>query len=880
MSRIGFVALVVVLASVLMLSSAVFGRAALSYEGKDTGRGFSAQQPAYCQAMHRVGAMVLSVNNDGSFGDGFARGAGEDCFTGRPIPVGGCEYPKGSGTQYLFAAAFWIGAIVGRDTLVSTGADGWIGIQEFYPDESPFGDMQKRSILDPNDPMFEGAISEEDYIAVYMDTFIDLAGSDSEDGGRVHRPLNIEVTQASYAWSYAYAEDLVLFDYKIKNIGTRDLKDVYMGVYVDADVCSDCGTGSGYRDDICGFLPFAQYYYGPGDICSYEDNPFIAWIADNDGDLADLNPAVFPVPHVTATRIVRTPSKNLQVSFNWWISNGTPSLDFGPRMKETEGKPWRDFGHGGLGTPSRDDNKYYVLSNGEFDYSQHYTAAIDAANEDWVLPNQDLAMDFSDGYDTRYLLSFGPFDILPGQTLPLSLSYLAGADFHTDPDNINNLTQNYLPITYEQGLNFDDLAENARWASWIYDNPGVDTDGDGYYGQLVECDLDSIIFDSVQLDSWVVNDLVDPPESTLVFYWKHSFEVTAIETLWWIGDGVPDFKGANPPPAPDFWLEPTPGQIRVRFNGARSENTPDIFSGDLDFEGYRIYVGRDERAESYSLVASFDKEDYNKYIYISEEWVLRDVPYTRADLFREYGITDPLDYTRTRPFIDGTNLYFFEKQDFNSSELGIVGSISKIYPDQPRPSSLNPDSARPEELTYDGYLKYYEYEYVVEDLLPNIVYWVNVTAFDYGSPGKGLEALESSRTLGAASAYALHSADGAARYGEKVFVYPNPYRADGGYRALGLEGRESNQSVSTPDDRVRAIHFANLPAKCTISIFSLDGDLVLEIDHDVDPSDPKASHDRWDLITRNTQLVVSGIYYWTVEDENGEVQIGKMAIIM
>jgi hypothetical protein len=39
-------------------------------------------------------------------------------------------------------------------------------------------------------------------------------------------------------------------------------------------------------------------------------------------------------------------------------------------------------------------------------------------------------------------------------------------------------------------------------------------------------------------------------------------------------------------------------------------------------------------------------------------------------------------------------------------------------------------------------------------------------------------------------------------------------------------------------------------------------------------------HDSWDLITRNTQAVVSGVYYWTVEGADGRVQIGKLVIIL
>ena len=108
-------------------------------------------------------------------------------------------------------------------------------------------------------------------------------------------------------------------------------------------------------------------------------------------------------------------------------------------------------------------------------------------------------------------------------------------------------------------------------------------------------------------------------------------------------------------------------------------------------------------------------------------------------------------------------------------------------------------------------------------------------------------------------------------------MFPNPYRNDVNYAEQGFEGRDAQYDIR---DRNRRIHFANLPAKCTISIYTLDGDLVRQIDHDVDPSNPMAAQDEWDLITRNTQLVVSGIYYWTVEDENGNTQIGKLVIIM
>ena len=56
--------------------------------------------------------------------------------------------------------------------------------------------------------------------------------------------------------------------------------------------------------------------------------------------------------------------------------------------------------------------------------------------------------------------------------------------------------------------------------------------------------------------------------------------------------------------------------------------------------------------------------------------------------------------------------------------------------------------------------------------------------------------------------------------------------------------------------------------------------MVREIVHNMDSGDPMATHEEWDMITRNTQMVVSGMYYWTVEDEDGDVQIGKLVVIM
>lgn len=849
-SRVGFVG--AVLATIVLLpvmSFAVLKPGPESDHRRHVIKGSAA--PAHRVAAHRIGRLELAVANNGTFGHEYHPGPSVDAFTGQQINAS-CQYPKNSNVHYLFGGAFWIGAVVGRDTLVSVGADGWQWTYEMYPDESPFGEMEYRSIKDPTSPRYEGAISEEDYISVYYDTL--TTGVPADFFGRPHRPLNIEVRQASYAWSYAYAEDFVLFDYQIKNIGSEELNSVYMGIYVDCMVCYDCfGNTIGYTDDHCGFLHTFSTTSGS---CEFLDTISTAWIADDDGDLERIfeDGSRHPCPHVTGARIVRTPAESLDVSFNWWISNTNSALDFGPRERAETGRlreEWRDFRTGGVGTPEGDANKYYQLRNREFDYNQVYTASIGPADSLWMLPDQEQAENFADGYDARYLLSFGPFDIHPGQTLPISFAYVAGENLHQKIDNAE-LFLPHQPDKYYSNLDFSDLAQNARWAGWIYDNPGVDTDGDDDFGKFREC-CDTA------------------PDLTIV-----------CDTTWYEGDGVPDFRGAAPPPAPELWVErPEDGTLRIRWNGLRTETTRDVFSRIVDFEGYRVYYGRDARGESFGLLASYDLENYNKYVFDTRagEYRLFDAPFTLRELRCLYADDcnddrfNPLEFDYAHPFTHPQHpesVFVFRAQDYNASGLGGYRQIAKVYPDASYPTSLDPNAALPEELTPEGRLKYFEYEYLLTDLLPTVSYLVNVTAFDFGSPQSGLPSLETSITDGALSVFPTSESN------DEVYVYPNPYRIDGGYRTMGFEGRATDDSPS----RTHAVHFANLPPKCTIRIFSLDGDLVRELDHDEPPGSGHDSHETWNLITRNTQLAVSGLYYWTVESPSGDVQIGKLVLIM
>ncbi len=798
--------------------------------------GQPAAGPAIDYGFHSRGNMQLIIANNGTIGS-FGQTM-LDPFTGKNVTS--CFYPKNSDITSLWVGAFWIGAVVGRDTLVSCGSEDYYETQEFQPDVEQLGRVRMRSI-DPNSKFYSPeAQSEEDLTVEYADTLTDpgIVGRDRYDG-LSHRPLGVAIRQTSMAWSYSYADDFILFDYDIANIGHSRLKRVYMGIWIDGDMWHTSRNGPvGWEDDIVGF----RHTQPSPEGCGFVDTVNIAYHADNDGDPVGGEWDFRSTRSVLGSRVVRTPSDSLNYSFNWWITSySDPNADFGPRQVGTPTDPFRQVGDG-LGTPRGDRNRYYAMRHSEFDYDLLF-AAVDHSQTGWLPPPQN-ADRLAAGFDCRYLLSFGPFDIDPGQHLPVSFAWVGGTNFHRQPTDFDNLFNPNSPSAYYESLDFSQLALNSRWASWVYDNPGVDTDDDGNFGRFRVCD--------------------------------------STDTFWYQGDGVPDFRGASPPPAPRLKVIPSVGRLTVRWNGFLSETTPDVFLRRADFEGYNVYLARDDRAASFSLLSSYDREDYNRFRFQlsgpeGAGWVLEEIPFTVDSLKALYGESFlPELYPRSNPLSVDGEFFYFAPMGGNADDLGLPGGIRKVYPDAINPgidSSLWTDV---DVTTEHGVRlpKFFEYEFVVEDLLPTVPYYVAVTSLDFGSPKSGLPALETSPVNNMVEDFALPSSDSVMAKGEDVYVWPNPYRIDADYAANGYENRQGNLAP----ERARLIHFANLPAKCTISIFSLDGDLVRTINHDYPVGSPMSTHESWDLVTRNTQSVVSGLYYWVVESAD-RTQIGKLVII-
>ncbi|KAA3637103.1 MAG: hypothetical protein DWP97_01455, partial [Calditrichaeota bacterium] len=654
-----------------------------------------------------------------------------DCYTGviSYIPPF-LEYPKNSKIGYSDYISLWFGGIVKTDTLVSNFLT-----TDIFNNES----IEYKSILKSNDYYSVDAISELDIIESSADTF-DLASNPRGyffDLDKYH--LGIQIFKNSYIWSFEYAEDIIIFNIIIKNINSnRTIKDFYIGIEQRPSIGYTALPDFQQLHTLSGFIDKKV----TSDDCDVTDVFNIMWSASIDGDPVNdeyTDQVVFDGEYDVKSCTDSyglffldypvNKINNRNASFNWWTNF---SSTYFPQKKES----YRDLSLGLYGHNKSDEYRYHLLSNGEIDFDPIFTGTIHQNDSVWVYPPQEQVEGIVRIPFVTTLLSVGPYDLEPGEEISFPIALVMGEDFHTDPTNYQrNLPDN--PDAYYQNLDFTDLFKNARWAKWIYDNPGVDTDGDGYAGEQTICIHDSVLVGT----TWVYDN---------------------VDTIYYTGDGVPDWKAAGPPQPPVVKLEPIENGVKIRFNGTNSEMEPDIFSGKNDFEGYNVYYGLDEREESMTLVASYDREDYNKYAYEAKSgnFVLKDDPFTVEQLRCLYSHkTDRCADTSFHPdkyynsstaiihpdFPD--SVFYFLPHRYNVSEYGDSSPIVKVYPNALDPRGVPVDSLTEEYYTDDGYFKFFEYEYILTDLLPSLEYYASVTAFDYGSPTRGLQPLESSKSF-------------------------------------------------------------------------------------------------------------------------------------
>jgi hypothetical protein len=179
----------------------------------------------------------------------------------------------------------------------------------------------------------------------------------------------------------------------------------------------------------------------------------------------------------------------------------------------------------------------------------------------------------------------------------------------------------------------------------------------------------------------------------------------------------------------------------------------------------------------------------------------------------------------------------------------------------------------------------YEYRHTIRGLRDGFKYFAAVTAYDLGTTE--IESLESGISQNKTMAIPA-PAPGEPTAGDKVYVFPNPYRVEARW--------DAGEKV-----RDHYLWFTNLPERCALRIYTLSGDLVFETDFDgatyagagargvynpisdldVDAPTLSGTTYAWNLITREGQAAATGLYLYSVEDQTGKRDraVGKFLIV-
>ena len=364
------------------------------------------------------------------------------------------------------------------------------------------------------------------------------------------------------------------------------------------------------------------------------------------------------------------------------------------------------------------------------------------------------------------------------------------------------------------------------------------------------------------------------------------------------------------PPPPGLRLWPTDSRVHV-FWDDKSETTPDIRLQKIDFESYRIWradnwdrpfgssVLNGPESSLWQMVAEYDL--VNTYVTTrtaGNATVLDTLPLganTGLDGIRYVprALADPL-YSGLDVAMQGV----IDDDPLNLLKSRPPLRLADGTPD-PRYVSLLPWETYPDVLdTFFAVTAREEdveagvvpkegtryCEYVDRDIHNGFLYFYSVTATDHalmpegndqnitlpvgpglvGDPGSSF-----SNTVPGATAQTAAERE---QYGVNIYVYPNPATRD----ALA-EYQQLNPNGDDPTG-VR-VTFTNLPmAHNTIKIYTVSGDLVQTLDHNGLDGSGSVS---WNLMSRNGQEIVSGVYLYSVESDDGSFEnfIGKFVVV-
>ncbi len=374
-----------------------------------------------------VGNIGLTVTNYGTIGNGFVT------FPNQPS----CQYPLGSGIENLFVGGIWIGGVKDGDIRVSTAAVDVSSANRsegFEFTNAPGEGITEKSSLQTSPNYRPDAVSHQDFVSEFFDTNIVYNGTVIQN----HIPLGLKVIMQSYCYNFNFANNWVILNYKIVNIGYREnnspIDSIYVGMWCDGVVRNTNVTPPG-----------GSAFYSKG-ADGYDSAYRMAYEYDYNGDPGFTDTYVaFKFLGINPKPTAENVSSKTHFTI-WQFRNTTDPLYFSPT----------------------EDNNTLPDKAGKYQKLQGYlkTNPNDSINNPTVVPSRlDVLRHTPSNRST--LVSYGPvrnqnndrFSLRYGlDTINAVFAVVCAKKSTTDP------------TTWDSSYQRNNLNVSASWAQSAYDN--------------------------------------------------------------------------------------------------------------------------------------------------------------------------------------------------------------------------------------------------------------------------------------------------------------------------------------------------------------------------------------------------------------------------
>ena len=850
--------------------------------------------------VHNVGRLQLQITNVGETGN-------QDNPLRTTVPS--AEWPAGSGHDYLFAAGVWIGAIDASGIPhVSTA----LFDREFSPEVIPtnpcaplpldlIADVRESyegmpganrvisSSVNPDDDG-DGLVDEdfqngldddrdglcdEDFAAIgqqmfsteYYDDIPEIRQAQPE-----HVPLGIRVRQTSYAWGTPGQNDFVGMDYRITNRSGRTLRSLMIAIFADPDVGTRGMTGYA-NDDQAGLIDREVEYFGStGEVVRRRIQMGYAWDNPDDpnrpqdakgGDAPGYFGCMF-LNHTTDPAGATAPRRVGITSFKYFAGQGTPYP---------------------AGDPENDAQRFELMT------------------DPGLNPSVLGEIVSSRPQDYRFVMATGPFrSLLPDSTLTISVGWVVGLGLGGGPT--------------DQG---GSLIANAISAQQAFDGLYTNLDGDITTGTCGQ------------------ETCVKAPAGLRFVYTIPESSVCRVR-FWSEIPPLPQYAGLSPWD-PQVSCDAQQGgrfvcidQETPELTHCASQDTLDILVGsttctyvdaDCDVrtgQGGReflvhwvasaplpapFYAGIDGRSEPRDFLDRYsttgDSTRVSAWFFpgdrrVTLKWntfaeLVRDAQRGNLRTFVGYRIYKAAGWERPQ----GSNAparqlwsllgeWRVDPKGTSARPLSeLIDPSAALISVEPITVTWDPVNRRPSaaasHIEYDSLFAVGRYTFVDTNVLNGFPYFYSIVAVSVVPGATPASDITLVGNPSATNAQVVYPRGDARKDMDHVYVVPNPYRG----------GAQWDLVPRAEDPSGTKITFHNLPrTRGTIHIFTLAGDLVRDIPFDGTPpadlqygKDPVVSGQgevAWNLISRNGQSIVSGIYLYSVDSDIGK-HVGRFVVI-